>query len=324
MSAALLSVEGLRVGFHAADGSAVEAVRGVDLTVAPGEAVGLVGESGSGKSLTALSLMRLVQPPVRILGGRVMFEGRDVLALPPPELRRLRGAGIAMVFQDPQGSLNPAVTIGRQIVDAVRAHRRVDTAEARRVAADVLDRVGISRARERLDAYPHEFSGGMRQRAMIAMAIACRPKLLIADEPTTALDVTVQAQIVNLLAELRRDLGLAILFISHNLDLVAEIVDRVCVMYGGKLVEEGPVEAVFAAGRHPYTRLLEACVPRLDDDPALLSGIEGAPPRLGHMPPGCPFEPRCPRALSPCPERMPPLEVVARPGGGRVACFNPC
>jgi peptide/nickel transport system ATP-binding protein/oligopeptide transport system ATP-binding protein len=320
MSATLLSVEGLRVGFRSADGGMVEAVRGVDFCVAPGEAVGIVGESGSGKSLSMLAVMRLLGAPARATGGQVLFDGEDLLAANEKRMRALRGRDIAMVFQDPQSSLNPALTIGRQITDVVRAHRGVSSAEARRIAAEALERVGIRDAGRRLASYPHEFSGGMRQRALIAMAIACRPRLLIADEPTTALDVTVQAQIVDLIAELRRELNLAVVFISHNLQLVAEIVDRVVVMYGGKVVEDGPVEAIERAPRHPYTSLLKACVPSLSGPVGPLTAIEGAPPRLGRLPAGCPFSPRCPDAIESCASEMPALIAEA---GHRTACWRP-
>lgn len=320
MNLPLLSIEGLRVGFRNASGGVIEAVRGVDFSVAPGEAVGVVGESGSGKSLSMLAVMRLLGAPARATGGHVMFDGEDLLTVGEDRMRAIRGRDIAMVFQDPQSSLNPALTIGRQITDVVRAHRNVSAAEARRIAAEALERVGIREAGKRLDAYPHEFSGGMRQRALIAMAIACRPRLLIADEPTTALDVTVQAQIVDLIAELRRDLGIAVIFISHNLQLVSEIVDRVVVMYGGKVVEDGPVEAIELSPRHPYTGLLQACVPSLTAPVGPLVAIEGAPPRLGRLPLGCPFSPRCPRVVEACIEEMPPLE---RAGERRFACWRP-
>ena len=320
MSAPILSIENLSVGFRGQGGSVVEAVRGVSLTVAPGEAVGLVGESGSGKSMTMLAVMRLLPSTARITGGRVVFDGTDLAGCDEAHMRGLRGREIAMVFQDPQSSLNPALTIGRQITDVVRAHRAVGLREAREIAADALQRVGIRDAAARLNAYPHEFSGGMRQRALIAMAIACRPRLLIADEPTTALDVTVQAQIVDLIAELRRDLGIAVVFISHNLQLVSEIVDRIVVMYGGKVVEDGPVEAVERTPRHPYTGLLQACVPRLTGPAGPLVTIEGAPPRLGRMPTGCPFSPRCPQAEPRCSEEMP---VLGATDDHRVACWRP-
>jgi peptide/nickel transport system ATP-binding protein/oligopeptide transport system ATP-binding protein len=319
-SVPLLSVEGLRVGFRAAGGGMIEAVRGVDFAVAPGEAVGIVGESGSGKSLTMLAVMRLLGSPARTTGGRVIFDGQDLLTADERRIQALRGREIAMVFQDPQSSLNPALTIGRQITDVIRTHRGVSGAKARRLAAEALERVGIRDADKRLAAYPHEFSGGMRQRALIAMAIACRPRLLIADEPTTALDVTVQAQIVDLIAELRCELGLAVVFISHNLQLVAEIVERVVVMYGGKVVEDAPVAEIESAPRHPYTDLLKACVPSLTGPVGPLTAIEGAPPRLGRMPEGCPFSPRCPRVIARCAEEMPPL---VHDGAHRFACWRP-
>ncbi|HKU94628.1 MAG TPA: ABC transporter ATP-binding protein [Vineibacter sp.] len=319
MSAPLLKIEDLHVGFRGA-GGAVEAVRGVDFSIASGEIVGIVGESGSGKSLSMLAVMRLLGATARATGGRVIFDGEDLLAASETRMREIRGRDIAMVFQDPQSSLNPALTIGRQVTDVVRAHRRMSIGEARRIAIEALERVGISGASRRLDAYPHEFSGGMRQRALIAMAIACRPRLLIADEPTTALDVTVQAQIVDLIAELRRDLGLAVIFISHNLQLVAEIVDRVVVMYGGKVVEDGPAVDIDCAARHPYTRLLKACVPSLQGPLGPLVAIDGAPPRLGRMPPGCPFAPRCPQVADICRHEMPAL---VRDGARRVACWRP-
>ena len=319
MSAPLLKIEELHVGFRGADGI-VEAVRGIDFSVASGEVVGIVGESGSGKSLSMLAVMRLLGATARITGGRVVFDGEDLLAASEARMREIRGRDIAMVFQDPQSSLNPALSIGRQVIDVVRAHRRVSTSEARRLAIQALERVGIGEASRRLEAYPHEFSGGMRQRALIAMAIACRPRLLIADEPTTALDVTVQAQIVDLIAELRRDLGLAVIFISHNLQLVAEIVDRVVVMYGGKVVEDGSAADIEHAARHPYTRLLKACVPSLQGPLGPLAAIEGAPPRLGRMPPGCPFAPRCPQAVDVCGREMPALVTDA---ARRIACWRP-
>jgi len=320
MTTPILAIDDLRVGFPAADGRVIEAVRGVAFSVAKGEAVGIVGESGSGKSLSMLAVMRLFAPSARITAGRALFDGMDLLSLDEERMQALRGREIAMVFQDPQSSLNPALTIGRQITDVIRAHRSVSGSEARRIAAEALDRVGIANAAVRLRAYPHEFSGGMRQRALIAMAIACRPRLLIADEPTTALDVTVQSQIVDLFAELRRDLGLSIVFISHNIQLVAEIVDRVVVMYGGKVVEDGPVEQIELNPRHPYTRLLKSCVPSITGPVGPLASIEGAPPRLGAMPPGCPFEPRCAQAAAVCETEMPALEPL---DDRRIACWRP-
>jgi oligopeptide/dipeptide ABC transporter ATP-binding protein len=314
---ALLEVVDLRVGFPVHGGMA-EAVRGVTLGVDAGEAVGLVGESGSGKSLTALAVMRLIDPPGRILAGQVRFQGRDLLAFTDHEMRQMRGAAISMIFQDPLTSLNPAFTIGRQLIDVIITHQHVGRREARRRAVDVLSLVGIPSPERRLASYPHEFSGGMRQRVLIGMAVACRPKLLIADEPTTALDVTIQAQVIALIRRVREELGLAVLFITHNLDLVAEFCDRVAVMYAGAIMEEGPVEALFADARHPYTRALIRCVPRLAARSGSFTSIDGVPPSLGAVIPGCPFEPRCPSAVERC-ATTPPED--RRLGERRVACW---
>ncbi|MGI4952792.1 MAG: ABC transporter ATP-binding protein [Janthinobacterium lividum] len=313
----LLEVKDLRVGFPV-NGRMVEVVRGVSFTLEPGEALGLVGESGSGKSQTALAILRLLKPPGRILSGSVRFEGTELTRAGEAGMARLRGAGLSMVFQDALASLNPAFTIGTQLVDVVRAHRRIGQAAARDVAVEALTRVGIREAGQRLAQYPHQFSGGMRQRVLIAMAIACRPRLLVADEPTTALDVTVQAQIVRLLAELRDQLGLALLFITHNLDLMAQICDRALVLYGGQVMEEARVAELFATPRQPYTAALVGCVPRLSDVPGRLGVIEGAPPVAGRLGTGCPFQPRCPRAIARCVAERPP-EVWD--GGRRVACW---
>jgi ABC-type dipeptide/oligopeptide/nickel transport system ATPase component len=264
VTALLLDVRDLRVSFPMANGM-TEAVRGVSFSVAPGEAIGIVGESGSGKSVSALAVMRLVAQPGRITGGEILFAGRDLAAFDEKAMRTVRGRHISMVFQDPLSSLNPAFTIGQQLVDTVRAHRPAATREAARDrAVEVLELVGITEAGRRLSSYPHEFSGGMRQRVMIALAIACEPKLLIADEPTTALDVTIQAQVVTLLWQLREKLGLSVLFISHNLDLVAEICDRVYVMHTGNVVEHGDVEDIFLRPQHSYTRMLQNCIPRIE------------------------------------------------------------
>ena len=261
MSAPLLTVEGLRVGFQAANGGVIEAVRGVDFSIASGEAVGIVGESGSGKSLSMLAVMRLLGAPARPTGGRILFDGEDLLAADEARMRVLRGRDIAMVFQDPQSSLNPALTIGRQITDVVRAHRKVSAGEARAIAAEALARVGIREASKRLDAYPHEFSGGMRQRALIAMAIACRPRLLIADEPTTALDVTIQKQILDLLVRLQEEYGMGLIMITHNMGVVAETADRVIVQYKGRKMEEADVLSLFESPKSNYTRALLSALP---------------------------------------------------------------
>ena len=313
----LLEVRDLRVGFPVA-GRMVEVVRGVSFTLEPGEALGLVGESGSGKSQTALAILRLLKPPGRILGGSVRFEGTDLAQASPATMARLRGAGLSMVFQDALASLNPAFTIGTQLVDVVRAHRRLSRVQARDAAVEALTQVGIRDAAARLGQYPHQFSGGMRQRVLIAMAIACGPRLLVADEPTTALDVTVQAQIVRLLARLRQELGLALLFITHNLDLMAQICDRSLVLYGGMVMEEAPVADLFRSPRHPYTAALIGCVPRLSDRPGELGVIDGAPPIAGRLGAGCPFEPRCRSRVEPCATRRPD---ETRSAARRVACW---
>ena len=314
---ALLEVRDLRVGFPVG-GRMVEVVRGVSFTLEPGEALGLVGESGSGKSQTALAILRLLKPPGRILGGSVCFEGTDLVTASAATMARLRGAGLSMVFQDALASLNPAFTIGTQLTDVVRAHRRLTRARARDVAVEALTQVGIRDAASRLGQYPHQFSGGMRQRVLIAMAVACGPRLLVADEPTTALDVTVQAQIVRLLAGLRQELGLALLFITHNLDLMAQICDRSLVLYGGMVMEEAPVADLFGSPRQPYTQALIGCVPRLSDIPGELGVIDGAPPVAGRLGAGCPFEPRCSRRVERCATERPD-EV--RAGDRRVACW---
>ncbi len=317
-AAALLRVQGLRVAFPIG-GAMAEAVRGVDFAVAPGEVLGLVGESGSGKSMSAMAVMRLVAKPGRVTAGVAELGGTDLLTLTEAEMRPRRGRDISMVFQDPSTSLNPAFTIGQQLVHVIRTHRpELGRRALHDRAAEVLALVGIPSPRGRLGHYPHEFSGGMRQRVLIAMAVACEPKLLIADEPTTALDVTVQARIVDLLADLRERLGLSILFISHNLDLVAEICDRVAVMYAGRVVETGPVRDVFTAPLHPYTAMLQRCVPRLGPGAEPLQSIAGAPPRLDRMPTGCPFHPRCPAKRDICSDEYPP----ARASGAReAACW---
>jgi oligopeptide/dipeptide ABC transporter ATP-binding protein len=314
---ALLEVEGLRVGFPVA-GRMVEVVRGVSFSIDEGEALGLVGESGSGKSQTALAILRLLKPPGRILGGRVRFAGQELTSASPAALAALRGAGISIVFQDALAALNPAFTIGTQLTDVIMAHRGGTRARARDTAVEALARVGIPDPGGRLGQYPHQFSGGMRQRALIAMAVACGPKLLLADEPTTALDVTVQKQIVRLLAQLRQELGLALLFITHNLDLMAEICGRAVVLYGGMVMEEAPVAELFAAPRQPYTRALLACVPRLRDAPGQLGTIEGAPPVPGRLGAGCPFEPRCPARLDVCARERPAERAE---GARRIACW---
>jgi oligopeptide/dipeptide ABC transporter ATP-binding protein len=317
MSETLLKIDNLRIGFQLGVGTGV-AVRGISLAIRRGEAVGLVGESGSGKSVTALSVMGLLPRSARVLCGKIQFQGTDLLALSEQQLRRVRGKEISMIFQDPLVSLNPVFTIGQQLVDIIRTHQDVDGTAARARAIEALSMVGISSPAARLTAYPHEFSGGMRQRALIAMAIACRPQLLIADEPTTALDVTVQAQVVSLLSRLRSELGLAILFITHNLDLMAELCDRVAVMYAGTIVEEASVEDLFTTPLHPYTNALMRCIPRLSEETVELESIEGNPPAIESTLAGCPFQPRCPRALDICSRQSPSEQAL---GGHRVSCW---
>jgi oligopeptide/dipeptide ABC transporter ATP-binding protein len=317
MEEELLRVDGLHVGFRAGD-QTNNVVRGVDLRVRPGEVVGLVGESGSGKSITALAVMRLLPPGASITSGRVTFRGRDLREAGNAEMNRLRGGAIGMIFQDPLTALNPALTIGRQLGDAIRAHQTIGRSAARNRAEELLALVGIPFPKERLRAYPHELSGGMRQRVMIALAVSSNPSLLIADEPTTALDVTVQAQVMDLIDRIRKEFGIAVLFISHNLELVAEIADRVAVMYAGRVVESGDVEALFATPNHPYTRQLIRCVPRLDGGRGAMATIPGLPPRVGSLPPGCPFAPRCEAAEHRCGIEEPPMRWR---GEQMTACF---
>ena len=293
----ILDVRDLRTQFFT-DAGIVRAVDGVTFSVAAGETLGIVGESGSGKSVTALSLMRLLDEPSRIVGGEVRFQGRDVLAMTADELRALRGDGIAMVFQDPMTSLNPVLRIARQLVETMRAHGRFDEQEATTRAVSLLGRMGITAPERAINSYPHQFSGGMRQRVMLAMGFANEPALLIADEPTTALDVTIQAQILDLIVELNRDFGAAIILISHALGVIANVCRRVIVMYAGEVVEEGPTEQVLADPRHPYTWALINAVPRIDrhlPGTRRLTTIEGAPPDPLAIPSGCRFAARCPR-----------------------------
>ncbi len=289
----MLDVRGLQTVFPGDDGPIVMVDR-VSLTLRPGETLAVVGESGSGKTMTFLSVLGLVPPPGRVVAGQVLFGGADVTRMSESARRQVRGAGIAMVFQDPLTALNPVFTVGDQLLEAIRAHTRMNSRQARDRAIKMLERVHIPAPAKRIDDYPHQLSGGMRQRVLIAMAIALGPKVLIADEPTTALDVTVQAQILELLAELRRELGMAMVLISHDLGLVAKYADRVAVMYAGRVVETSPITRGFGSSRHPYTRSLFRSIPRLDV-PAdrALTAIEGQPPNLAHLPQGCAFAPRC-------------------------------
>ncbi len=289
----LLEVRGLRTEFVVED-EVYRAVDGVDLTIGPGESVGLVGESGSGKTVTAMSILQLIpDPPGRIVGGSIEIDGVDLVRAPERVLRQVRGGRIACVFQDPLTSLNPVLPVGDQLTEMMRAHQDLDRRAARRRARELLDAVHIPHAERRLEEYPHELSGGMRQRVMIAMALANDPELLIADEPTTALDVTVQAEILDLLRELRERTGMSLLFITHDFGVVAELCDRVVVMYAGRVVEQAPVDKVFADAAHPYTRRLVDCMPRLGEGRRDLEVIPGLPPALNRLPDGCAFAERC-------------------------------
>jgi oligopeptide transport system ATP-binding protein len=317
----LLEVRDLKTYFKVKAGR-VRAVDGVSFTVKPGEKVGIVGESGSGKSVTALSIMRLLpQPPAEYAGGSILFEDEDLLDVSEREMRKIRGGKIGMIFQDPMTALNPTMTVGGQIAEALRIHLKLDKDEARKRAVALLEQVGIPAAAERVNSYPHQFSGGMRQRVMIAMALACNPRLLIADEPTTALDVTVQAQILELINGVSSDFGTAVILITHDLGVVAGMADRVVVMYAGKVMETAPTEEIFANPRHPYTLGLLASVPRVDEERhSQLKTIEGAPPDLIKPPPGCPFMPRCAFARSIC-RTMPPLDLVPGTTNHYKACW---
>ena len=303
----MLRVRDLQVEFRTREGN-VKAVRGVSYDIRAGDAIGLVGESGSGKSVSALALLRLLQTPPARIAGRAWFEGRDLLSMPADQLRAIRGNRIAMVFQDPLSSLNPVLTIGQQVCEALGIHRGLHGDAARRRAVDLLDLVGIPNPAARLGQYPHQFSGGMRQRVMIAAALSCEPALLIADEPTTALDVTIQAQILDLLARLRLELGMAIMLFTHDLGVVAGLVDRVHVMYAGRIVEIGDTDSVLETPKHPYTLGLLRSIPRLDR-PRLdrLIPIAGSPPDLRLDDVGCPFRVRCPFAFERCETERPPL-----------------
>jgi peptide/nickel transport system ATP-binding protein len=318
---ALLEVRDLRVRFPTEDG-VVGAVDGVSFAVERGRVLGIVGESGSGKTVTGLTIMGLTRGAGAEISGAVEFEGRDLLALAPDEMRRVRGDDVAMVFQDPLSSLHPYYRVGRQIAEAVRAHRDASKAAALDRAVELLDLVGLPEPRRQVDAYPHQLSGGMRQRVMIAMALANEPKLLIADEPTTALDVTVQAQILDLLARLRAELDMAMIVITHDLGVVAGTADEVAVMYAGRIVEHAPVRRLFAAPEHPYTWGLLGSIPRLDAPRSQeLVPIPGAPPSLVHPPSGCRFHPRCAYAKPRHAEIDPALEPVPGDSGHEVACL---
>jgi oligopeptide/dipeptide ABC transporter ATP-binding protein len=318
----LLEVRNLRTEFRTGVG-VVRAVDGVSYSVDPGETVAVVGESGSGKSVCALSILRLIpDPPGRVVGGEVMFNGRDLMKLSDAEMREVRGGEIGMVFQEPMTSLNPVLTIGRQITEMIEQHRGAERAAAEKRALELLGLVGIADAARRLKQYPHQLSGGMRQRVMIAIAIACDPKLIIADEPTTALDVTIQAQILELMQSLTRRLGVALIVITHNLGIVARYAHRVNVMYAGRIVESGSAAAIYHAPHHPYTMALLKSVPRLDQPrQARLDPIDGQPPDLTLLDRGCAFRPRCRFAVAACAESVPSLDPVGD-GDHLAACFR--
>jgi peptide/nickel transport system ATP-binding protein len=326
MSTPLLQVQDLKTHFFTRDG-VVRAVDGVSFSIAAGETLAIVGESGCGKSVTSLSILRLIaSPPGRIIGGRISFDGRDLLALTEDEMRAVRGDAISMIFQEPMTSLNPALTIGNQIAESLVLHRGLSRGDALTAAVGMLRKVRMPEPERRARQYPHELSGGMRQRVMIAMALACGPRLLIADEPTTALDVTIQAQILELMRELARETGTAIILITHDLGVVAEMAQRVVVMYAGRKVEEAPVEALFAQARHPYTRGLLGSMPHLGESvngsaAQRLVEIPGMVPSLKEEQRGCPFAPRCPNVIARCAAESPPL--ADHGVGHRAACWNP-
>ena len=316
----VLEVHDVRTRFHTQDGT-IHAVNGISFHLDEGEMLGVVGESGSGKSVTMMTLLKLIpMPPGEIVSGKALFEGEDLIDLEPLEIRYVRGAKIGFIFQDPMTSLNPVLTIGYQLIEPLRIHLGMSRSQARERAVELLELVGIPTARKRLADYPHQFSGGMRQRVMIAIALACNPKVLIADEPTTALDVTIQAQIIELVKRLRRELGMAIIWITHDLGVVAGLADRVMVMYGGFVVERATVKAIYRNPQHPYTRGLLNSLPRLDSARAeRLESIQGHPPNLLSEPTACPFAPRCPYAFARCEEENPLLRSVD--DGHEVACW---
>jgi oligopeptide transport system ATP-binding protein len=317
----LLEVKDLETRFFTQEGI-VKAVNGISYDLGEGETLGIVGESGCGKSVSVLSMMRLIpSPPGKITGGEVRFEERDLLKMDLEQMRHVRGNRIAMVFQDPMTSLNPVLTIGRQVSEALELHMGMDKGQALRRSIELLEMVGIPRAEDRVRDYPHQFSGGMRQRVMIAMALSCNPQILIADEPTTALDVTIQAQIVELVKRLRDEIGMAVIWITHDLGVVAGLVDKVNVMYAGYIAEMGPVKEIYHRPRHPYTIGLLGSLPRLDESArAKLTSIEGLPPDLVAPPPGCPFAPRCDYVSDRCLTENPQLEAVGLEH--KVACWN--
>jgi len=319
MAEKLLEVRNVKTSFFTHVGE-VQAVRGVDFTLNKGEAIGIVGESGSGKSVTSLSIMRLLQYPGKIKDGEIIFKGEDLLKKSEKEMMAIRGNEIAMIFQDPMTSLNPVYTVGNQIMEAIMKHQKLSKAEAKKKAIEMLKLVGIPSPERRVDNYPHEFSGGMRQRAMIAIALSCEPDLLIADEPTTALDVTIQAQILQLMKDLKERINTAIILITHDLGVVADVCQRIIVMYGGLVMEEGTTEDIFYNPKHPYTMGLLKSIPRMDSkEKKRLVPIEGTPPDLLNPPKGCPFKDRCPYAMRICAEKRPPYFNISE--GHRAMCW---
>nr|BFD82886.1 ABC transporter ATP-binding protein [Streptomyces sp. Xyl84] len=320
----LLEVRGLHVEFRTRDGVA-HAVNGVTYEVDAGQTLAVLGESGSGKSVTAQAVMGILDmPPGRITGGEVLFRGRDLLKLPEDERRRIRGAGIAMIFQDALSALNPVLTVGDQLGEMFTVHRGMSRRDARARAVELMDRVRIPAAAQRVRDYPHQFSGGMRQRIMIAMALALEPDLIIADEPTTALDVTVQAQVMDLLAELQREYDMGLVLITHDLGVVADVADRIAVMYAGRIVETAPVHDLYKAPAHPYTKGLLDSIPRLDHKGRELYAIKGLPPNLTRIPSGCAFHPRCPMARDVCRTDVPPLYRVDEQRGSACHFWREC
>lgn len=300
---ALLDIRGLRVEYHT-DEDVVYAVNGLDLTIGKGESLGLVGETGAGKTTTALSVLRLIaDPPGKIMGGEIWFEGEDMLQAKPARLREIRGSKISVIFQDPMTSLNPVYSVGDQIAEVIHQHEKCSKEEGRRKAGDMLEMVGIPRAR--YDEYPHQFSGGMKQRVVIAIALACNPKLLLADEPTTALDVTIQAQVMRMINDLKREFNTSMILITHDLGIVAESCDQVAIMYAGEIVEYGSLEDIFDHTAHPYTKGLFNSIPSLDKDTERLQPIQGLMPDPANLPEGCKFHPRCPYAVEACAQQHP-------------------
>ncbi len=322
MAESLLHIDNLQVQFKTDDGL-VRAVDGITMNIQPGETVGIVGESGSGKSVTSLAIMGLVpKPPGIIAGGRAVYQGEDLLTMNQKQLSTIRGNRIAMIFQDPMTALNPFLTVEEQLTEVTILHLGHSRAEARKHAINMLEMVGIPGAERRIDEYPHQFSGGMRQRVMIAIALSCKPDILIADEPTTALDVTIQSQILELMKKLQREEGTAIIMITHDMGVIANVCDRVNVMYAGRVVEQADVRTLFAKPRHPYTMGLLNSIPRLDEAVGeMLTPIEGQPPNLAELPPGCAFAPRCPYCEPGCEQSRPTLKEVDGTSGHRSACF---